>query len=155
MKMKVNHSETGASARTKRRHPLQFYLLIAFIFFISPLSISFGDSEARITVKNKTDHFLHIYIDGAPYLYVAPKRSITKEAATTTFDVTAFYAPGQGVSGTIDRYFPVPDYNPASSTSGCRDEGPNSGCECSQTTTPAEYGSVTWEITADTMTVVE
>ena len=95
MKAKIYNNGSKARAGTKRSHPLQFYLLLGFIFFLSPLSISFGDNKAKMTVKNKTAHFLHVYVDGAPYLYLAPNRSITREAAVTTFEVTAFYAPGR------------------------------------------------------------
>jgi hypothetical protein len=134
--------------------PLKHYLLIGFILFITPLTVSYGDSEASLTVLNETDYFLHVYINGEPHLYLAPNHSSTASFATVTFTVTAFYAPGQGVSGDIKRTFEAP-YTPGSSTSGCSENDSSVGCECDKTTTPAEYGRVVWEITADTMLVDE
>jgi len=154
--VRTNDKSEGleVSVRAKKSYPLQFYLLIAFIFFISPLSISFGDTEARVTVVNKTDKYLHVFIDGAPHLYVAPGRSASKEAAKTDFSVSAFYAPGQGITASVDTTITITDYTPSSTTTGCDDnDNDNSGCDCNQTTTPADYGSETYEITTDLMTV--
>jgi hypothetical protein len=150
--------KTAATGRGQATKPLKYYLLLAFIFFMSPLSISFGDSQATFSVLNKTGYFLHVYINGEPYLYLAPMRRATLQSATITFDVTAFYAPGQGVSGVIDRIFDAPYTAPSTHSSGCKDDSDNNsnlGCECSKSTTPADYGSVIWEVTADTMAVAE
>jgi hypothetical protein len=148
--------KTRSLIDTLKACSLRRYLLIGFILFMTPLTISYGGSKAGFTVKNKTDYYLHVYVNGEPHLYLAPMRSASASSTSTTFSVTAFYAPGQGVSGIIDRSFEA-DYTPSSSSSsGCNDSsdyGPS--CECEKSTTPADYGSITWDITADTMLVAE
>jgi hypothetical protein len=141
--------------KTLREIPFKHYLLMGFILFMSPLTISYGDSQASLQVTNKTGYFLHVYINGEPHLYLAPKHSATGSATSTTLNVTVFYAPGQGVSGIIDRTFEAP-YTPATtSSSGCSDSDNGTSCECSKSTTPAQYGKVMWTVTADTMLVNE
>jgi hypothetical protein len=140
--------------KTLRSFPLKFYLLVGFLFFMIPLSVSYGDSQGRVTVLNKTDHFLHVYIDGEPHLYVEPRHRVSKEGAKTTFDVTVFYAPGQGVSGVIDTILEVSYSPPPTTGSGCWDKSGdrNAGCQCSETTGPADYGASKLEV-ADSLMV--
>lgn len=144
---------------TWRSFPPKFYLLIAFIFFISPLSIGIGSSEPTFTAVNKTGKFLHMFINSDPVLYVAPKQSASATSSSTTFDVKVFYAPGQGDSGmVVSRTFEVAYYPPPTNSAGCHsssEEGGDYGCDCSTTTGPASYGSEVWEITPDTMLVPE
>jgi hypothetical protein len=142
-------SRLDAVRRGLRSMPASFYLMLAFLFFILPINITFGDNKGgSVQVVNSTDYYLHVKINGQPYLYIPPGSGITgKGESLTTFNVEAFYAPGQGVSGKATRTLETP-YYPAES--GCNGSSA-SGCEC--VTSPAAYGSVTWEVTADTLEV--
>lgn len=142
MTVKGSKLKFDSLLQTLRGFPLKFYLLIGFLFFIIPLSVSYGDGQGSVAVINKTDYFLHVYIDGEPHLYVAPMHRASREAAKTSFDVTAFYAPGQGVSGIIDTTLEVSYTPPTTRSSGCWDNSGDrdAGCECSETTGPAQYG---------------
>jgi hypothetical protein len=127
----------------------RYKLLIIFILIMIPLTVGYGDEEeASITVVNKTEHFLHIIVDGDPYLYVTPDMGITHSTSPKgEFSVTALYSPGQGITGKIYRTVPV-SYQAASSGCGYSSSG---GCEC--VTNPPSAGSTLYEITADTMLV--
>ena len=159
MSGKSSKSRLRSLVATVRSLPPKFYLLIAFIFFISPLSIGIGASEPTFTAVNKTGKFLHMFINGDPVLYLAPQHSASATSGGTTFDVKVFYAPGQGDSGVVvSRTFKVAYYPPPTNSAGCHsssEEHGDYGCDCSTTTGPASYGSEAWEITADTMLVPE
>jgi len=152
---KGNQGRLKSLVTALKAYPLKFYLLVAFLFFIIPLNISLGEDQATLTVINKTEHFMHMYVNGAPHLYVAPLHKVRVASGSLTFTVTAFYAPGQGVSGAIDRTFEAAYSPPPTTSSGCwnESEGSNAGCTCSEATGPAQYGDVVWEVTADTMLV--
>jgi hypothetical protein len=125
----------------------KFILLIMVLMF--PLKLSIGNSNSKLTVMNKTEQYLHIFIEGAPYLYISPNRSVTAESGGfVTFTVTAFYSPGQNIKGSITRDITVEPLSPGSA--GC-DYDRGEGCDC--TTTPAVGGSEIWEITADSLQV--
>lgn len=130
-----------------RTLPPKFYLLLGYLVFMLPLSVSFGDDKASLQVINRTAYFVHLIVNGEAILYIGPGNTATRDSETSTFDVKAFYAPGQGVSGRADRVLEAP-YYPGSV--GC-EESSRGGCEC--VTNPSDYGSVTWEITHDTLTV--
>ena len=134
---------------SNRRHgriPIRISTLMILLFLIA-ISISYGDEEARLTVVNKTEHYLNVIIDGSPFLYVSPERGVThKSSAKPTFSVTVFFSPGQGVSGKIDTTLSVPY---TSGDFGCS-YGNQSGCDCS--TTPADAGAAMWEVTDSMLT---
>jgi hypothetical protein len=131
----------------KRRLSVRYSMLAAILLLMS-ITISFGDEDTgSLTVINQTEKFLHIIVDGDPYLYIAPGNRVTHEAeGEYEFSVTAFYSPGQGIAARIDRELRVP----YSRTGGC-DYSLAGGCECNPV--ESEYGSGTWKITADTMLV--
>lgn len=124
-------------------------LPLVFLILMLPLTITYGDEEASLTVVNKTEHYLHIIIEGQPHLYVSPERGVTYATdPTPNFIVDVFYSPGQGVSGRINRTIEMPY---SSARSGC-DYDRSTGCyDCS--TSPATAGSVLWEVTADSLLV--
>ena len=122
---------------------LKFLMVLIFLLLLNIVVISVGDdAKSNLTVVNKTEHYLHVVVDGAPYLYVSPDKSIrhTTKAKPTMF-VEVFYSPGQGMSGsardTIDVY-----YRSASTDCVCND---NQSDECVYN--PAEGGSARWEVT--------
>ena len=137
-------------------------LLLLGLFFVAAVILnitttSFGQSSSRMTILNKTGSYLHVYIEGTVYPYVAPERSVTHSAsARETFYIEVFYSPGQGQTSTmIDTTFTLP-YTPATTyTTGdnCSCEDPNSSWSCSEdegvVTNPAQGGSAHWEVTPD------
>jgi len=136
---------------------LVFCVFLVTVIVLNVVTTTLGDGSSRLTVTNETAAYLHVYIEGAAYPYVAPDRSVTHSAsARETFFVEAFYSPGQGKTGDIiDSTFTLP-YTPARSyTTGdeCSCEDPNSSFYCSDddgvVTNPAEGGSASWQITED------
>lgn len=131
----------------------------SFLFAVVALNVttvSLGDESSRLTVVNKTGAYIHLYIEGAAYPYVAPDRRVTHSATLReTFSVEAFYSPGQGTTDAIiDSTFTIPFTPAASYVTGdhCSCEDPYSSVSCSDdagvVTNPAQGGSATWEITA-------
>ena len=141
-----------------KKNLLVFCTLVVTAIALNVTTTTLGDGNSRLTVFNKTGAYLHVYIEGATYAYVAPNRSITHSAsARETFFAEVFYSPGQGKSGgIIDSTFTLP-YTPSQSyTAGgdeCSCEDPNSSLYCSEdedvVTNPAQGGSASWEITED------
>lgn len=138
-----------AAKKTIAALPRRFYVLVAVLFFILPLNVTYGDEDrATIQIINATEHYLHVIINGQSFLYIAPRNRVFHDSEETSkFDVRVLYAPGQGVTGNVDRTLEAP-YRPAST--GC-EETSSGGCEC--VTNPPDYGSVIWEVTADTLAV--
>lgn len=124
------------------------YTTLALIIMLLSMAISFsGEDKSQLTVINRTPLFLHIIIDGEPYLYVAPERGVTHEAdAKPSFSVTVLYSPGQSNTERINRVVQVPY---SSGDWGCTYG--SGGCDC--TSTGPEAGSAIWEVNADTMRV--
>lgn len=130
---------------------------LAALILLNITTTTLGDESSRLTVVNKTGAYLHIYIEGIAYPYVAPDRSVTHAAtARETFYVEAFYSPGQNISDNIiDSTFTLP-YTPATTYrtgDSCSCEDPNSSASCSEdegvVTNPAQGGSASWQITRD------
>ncbi len=131
----------------RRRFPVR-YTTLALIIMLLSMTISFSEEDkSQLTVINRTPLFLHVIIDGNPYLYISPERGVTHESnAKPTFSVTVLYSPGQSATGRISRTVRVPY---SSGDWGCTYG--SGGCDC--TSTGPEAGSAIWEITADTMRV--
>jgi hypothetical protein len=133
---------------TTRTFVRKIHFLVIFLILLCPLTFTFGDDNAVLTVVNLTGHYLHIIISGDPHLYIPPRASVTAESeGPTSFVVDAFYAPAQGVKGNVTRTIEVAPYR--ASTTGC-DYSSSGGCECS--TNPATGGAILWEITPDSLT---
>jgi hypothetical protein len=137
------HSKKHPTGR--RKLPIR-YTTLALIIVLLSMAVSFSDEDtAQLTIINRTKLFLHVIIDGKPYLYLSPERGITHESeAKPTFSVTVFYSPGQSSSRTINRTIRVPY---TSSDWGC--SWGSEGCE--STSTGPQAGSTVWEVTSDTM----
>lgn len=130
----------------------RWYFLIIFVALICPLTISSGADTVSLTVKNKTEHFLHVIIGSKSFLFIGPDKSaIYKTEGSADLHVQVFYSPGQGVSGSRTRDISIAPYQ--SQSTGCSDDQSSNGggCECS--TNPASGGPATWEITADSLQV--
>jgi hypothetical protein len=126
-------------------HFKKVIIVLTILLTINIITVTFGSDKSKITVFNRTDYYLHFFIDGTQYLFIAPERSVTHETdAKPTIIVTAFYAPGQGVKGSITDTVSVP-YR--SAVTGCSCEEGNIVGECSYT--PPAGGSANHEITAD------
>ena len=139
------------------KNSLVTVLLVVALILLNIVTTSLGDESSRLTVVNRTGAYLHVYIEGVVYAYVAPDRSVTHSAsARETFHVEAFYSPGQNISDEIiDSTFSLP-YTPSKTYAtgdNCSCEDPNSSVSCSEdegvVTNPAQGGSASWEITPD------
>jgi len=125
----------------------KFLIVLFFLLLLNIVVISVGDdAKSSLTVVNKTEHYLHVVVDEAPYLYVSPNKSITHTTeAKPTMVVDVFYSPGQEISGsardTIDVY-----YRSASSDCICN-EGQQDECVYN----PAIGGSERWEVTPEVL----
>jgi hypothetical protein len=118
--------------------------LIVILVSINIITVTLGSDKSKLTVYNRTDYYLHFFIDGTEYLFIPPERGVTHEMdIKPTVIVTAFYAPGQGVKGSVTDTVGVP-YQ--SALTGCSCEG-NSLGECAYT--PPVGGSASHEIEAE------
>ncbi len=114
-------------------------LLLALI-----VNVTVGGDVGRLTVINETEHYVHVIVDGDPFLYVPPGAgAIFEKEGYSTVVASVFYSPGQGVSGSAKREFVISPYEPSST--GCD----WSTLEC--TTSPTTGGARSWEVTADTL----
>lgn len=117
------------------------FILSQLLLIFNVITLSIGDEESTVTVVNKTSYYLHIIIDGTPFLYVQPDKSITKSSEpVSTMLVNAFYSPGQGIKGSVTLSTDIP-YRGALHGCNCTEGYP----ECSYT--PPVGGSAKLEIT--------
>ena len=117
---------------------------LTVLLAVNIITVTLGSDKSNLTIYNRTDYYLHFFIDGTEYLFIPPQRSVTHDMdAKPTVIVTAFYAPGQGVKGSVTDTVGVP-YQ--SAMTGCSCEG-NSLGDCSYT--PPSGGSASHEIQAD------
>jgi hypothetical protein len=132
-------------------------MFLVALVVLNVITTTLGDASSRLTVANKTGAYLHVYIEGTAYPYIAPDRSVTHSASPReTFFVEVFYSPGQGkTSDMIDSTFTLPYTPEATYATGdaCCCEDPNSSLYCSQdqgvVTNPAQGGSASWQVTED------
>ena len=104
--------------------------------------MSIGSEESSLTVANHTQHYLHIFIEGEAFPYVAPEHSVSHlSEPKPSVLVTVLYAPGQGISGSAVDTVEVP-YRGA--TEACSCEGDDQWGDCVYT--PASGGSTRLEI---------
>jgi len=116
-------------------------LLLAFF-----VDVSTGGDVGRLTVVNDTEHYVHVIVDGDPFLYVPPGAgAVFEKEGYSRVVAKVFYSPGQDISGSAERTFTVSPYDPAST--GCV----WNNMEC--TSTPPSGGPLSWEVTADTLAV--
>jgi len=126
--------------------PVKIVLRLAAALLLLALivNVTVGGDVGRLTVINKTDHYVHVIVDGDPFLYVSPGAgAIFEKEGYSTVIASVFYSPGQGVSGSAEREFVISPYDPSST--GCD----WSTLEC--TTSPSTGGAHSWEVTADTL----
>lgn len=103
---KLRNEPGDALAPNRPRTVLSIrWLLVLFAAIITPLAVSYGERKVTLTVVNGTELFLHVVVGPHPYLYIAPGDSIRHEVENDksegieTFYITAFYSPGQALSG--------------------------------------------------------
>ena len=120
-------------------------LLLIFFLILNIVTISLGDGKSSLTVVNKTEHFLHIIIENEPYLYISPEQSATHSTeAKSTMTISAFYSPGQAITGALLDTVDVP-YTAASTGCTCSEDD-NSFGDC--TYNPPVGGAARREIKA-------
>ena len=117
---------------------------VALLLLALVVDVTVGGDVGRLTVINGTDHYVHVIVDGEPFLYVSPGAgAIFEKEGYSTVIAKVFYSPGQGVSGHAERNFVISPYEPSST--GCD----WTTLECS--TSPSTGGARSWEVTADTL----
>lgn len=117
-------------------------LLLLVLLAINIVTVVIASDGSSVTVTNRTEHYLHVFIDNQPFLYVAPNHSVTYATETTySMLVRAVYAPGQGISGSVVDTVAIP-YRPGQQGCTC-DENELFG-EC--TYTPPSGGDTYFEI---------
>lgn len=115
-----NGSGDALAPNRPRTVPSVRWLLVLFVAIITPLAVSYGKRKVTLTVANGTELFLHVIVDSNPYLYVAPGDSIRHEVENDkyegieTFYITAFYSPGQELSGEFNTVREIQLYYPYS-----------------------------------------
>ena len=123
-----NQGVIAMSSRSAVRNSLHLTLLLLLLLLVNIVTVADGADESRLTVANLTEHYVHIFIEGETYLYVAPQRSVAyTTSAKPTMLVEIVYAPGQGVRGSAVDTVAVP-YR--SSQSGCSCEEGDSWGDC-------------------------
>jgi hypothetical protein len=130
----------------------KFSLFALFLILLNIITILLGDSKSRLTVINRTNHYIHIKVQNTIYPYVAPDWDITHESKiVATMRVKIFYSPGQGMENSvIDTIIGLP-YTPAYtsvSSQGCDCQDDQYDCEkITETEHEAEGGSSILEVT--------
>ena len=76
--------------------------ILLLLFLANLVTVTMASEESTLTVANRTEHYLHIIIDGEAYLYVAPEYSVVHATPPkTTMLVSALYSPGQEIRGSV------------------------------------------------------
>jgi hypothetical protein len=112
------------------------------------LTISYGSDLATLTVVNRTENFVHVIVDGQPFLYVPPGMGVTHESeGPRVVDVYVFYSPGQGIHGSDRTTISVAPFRQERTSCGWLNGEDLFNCS----TTPASGGPRSWEVTADSL----
>ena len=86
-----------------RKFSLPYLFLILFsLMFTVGISV---DYDAKWSISNNTDYYIHVIVNNEPYLYVRSHGSILVETESQIVEVKAFYAPGQLISGSVTRKY--------------------------------------------------
>ena len=114
------------------RKSLSRFVLILLILLFS-VRIAPGQNY-WVVITNKTDHYIHVIINNQSFLYIAPEDYIRANFPIRELQVKVFYAPGQAVTGKVEREL----YAPGESGGSCER---NVFCN----TVP--LANVTWQVT--------
>ncbi len=120
---------------------LRSALVLSLLF---PYTASYSDSGGQITVVNGTERYLHVVIDGKPFLYVQPGGSVSFTGGSGSHAAFAFYAPGQGIAGrgdtvlTISVMYGTATCSKTGSTCSCTSSSENDGS--------TSYTSASWRV---------
>lgn len=120
-------------------------ILVALLIAVNVLTVIASGDQTSLTVANLTEHYLHIFINSEPYLYIAPDRSVTYSCeARPMLMVESIYAPGQGISGSAADTVEIPYVG---SREGCSCQEDESWGDCIYE--PAQGGSARLELIPD------
>ena len=126
-------------------------ILLALLIVVNVVTVIASGDESSLTVANLTEHYVHIFIENEPFLYIAPEHSVTYSCgARPTLTVASTYAPGQGVSGSAADTIEIPYVG---SREGCSCEGSDSWGDCIYE--PAQGGSARIELVPDDFQEIE
>jgi len=131
------------STTARRIRHIGFWIILFIL--LSPMTVSIGADEVSVTVINKTDYYLHVIINGNPYLYVSPEGfALYQSEGPLHTTVKAFYSPGQGVSGSATESF---DLRVGGGGHSCYQDTKGE-CRCSSEPSYGPSAEV-WEVTPD------
>ena len=119
-------------------------LFLLALMLTLPVRIS-SDTPGALTLINGTEYFVHAIVDGHPHLYLAPGSGTTVDCDGVYASVTVFYAPAQGVDGTVTTSVQVRRYTKTGVSCGL-DSDSNFSCDDRVSDVPL---AVTWEVTDD------
>jgi len=134
-------------AATRRRWGSPATMIIVLLIMLWPYAISVSDDGVAVTVINGTRYFLHITINGAHFLYVAPGGSVAQQTnSLATVVMEAAYSPGQEVAGSGSKAVDPVRVDQVSNSSSC--SGTRGGNDCMSTTSAnANITPVSWTVT--------
>jgi len=121
-----------------RNTPVVRWVVMFAVLLPYTTSVSFSDDIVKVFVQNRTNHFIHAFVDNQPYLYIRPGGSVAAEARNGIVSMRAFYSPGQGVAGSTEQSVELEDRV----LSTCN------GSNCSTTEVEASYY---WTVTDDSL----
>jgi len=142
----------------KGRAIQQIIRVIVIVCFASSYVVSYEDDEVTVTITNRTSRYLHVLINNAAFLYVAPGGHALTETPFSTAYVEVFYSPGQGVSGRGFRELTSVTHYTSSGGRTCSSSNNDGGCqyedaisaESSHTRSPMSWSVTPSDISADT-----
>ena len=148
-----------ASSTTAPRslRPATRWLVILFALVVTPLAVSYGKREITLTIVNSTDLFLNVTVDRKVYLYLPPGGRInhveenSKDGGVESFRITAFYSPGQGLTGDYSSVVDVEIgyYSDGLACDGTTGSSGSGGTSCDDGDETTLYESRTVVITSD------
>ena len=127
------------------------FRLLLVLLLLLPYTASYSESSGRLSVSNETGKYLHVIVNGVPYLYVGPGGTVSVPSDAGSQVVYAFYAPGQEITGSADTVLAI--YRIESMVGGCNSQSSNT-CSCSsapESQNSVSYTSAKWTVKPETL----
>lgn len=135
------HSPERSREPSDRR--LRAVSLGAIVLLCAAFTIAIGDETARLTVMNRTPNVLTIVIADRTWKSVPAGAGVTySSTGSDTLAVTASYAPGQDVTGSVQRSFFFVSTHP---------QGSYTYIACGVNAPIVTPIPIQWNVTADTL----
>lgn len=131
------HSPEGTRDHSERK--LRTLSLGAIVLLCASFAVAVGNETPRLTVRNDTENVLTITIADRTWKAVGAGAAVTYASARDSVAVTASYAPGQDVTGSVQRVFHLSTHPGSYTYIACAVNAPIPAA-------PTE-----WNVTADTL----